>query len=157
MSQPVEIRLYRADDAQALLALYVSAVRSAAARDYDAAQIAAWSAERDLDVWTARREAKPTYVAERDGEVAGFCDLEPDGHIDVLYVHADHLRRGVATALLVHVEATARGLGLARLYTEASLTARPVFERQGFVVLAQQTVAFNGEAFVNFRMEKPLD
>ncbi len=43
-----------------------------------------------------------------------------------------------------------------RLHTEASITARPFFERCGFLLVAEQTVALRGQQFVNFRMEKPL-
>ena len=157
MTDAILIRSYRPQEAARLLEIFRGAVRSAGARDYDAAQVAAWaSAEIDAAAWAARRVAKPTYVAERSGEVAGFIDLEPDGHIDMLYVDAAHQRRGVASALIGHVEGLARIAGLARLYTEASLTARPVFARRGFMVLASQTVRTRGQSFVNLRMEKRL-
>jgi putative acetyltransferase len=42
------------------------------------------------------------------------------------------------------------------LYTEASITARPAFEAQGFRVIAAQTVERRGESFTNYRMEKAL-
>jgi N-acetylglutamate synthase-like GNAT family acetyltransferase len=38
----------------------------------------------------------------------------------------------------------ARGLGLGRIFTEASVTARPFFERHGFRVLREQTVSRRG-------------
>jgi GNAT superfamily N-acetyltransferase len=38
----------------------------------------------------------------------------------MLYVHPDFQRRGVARALLTHIERLARTLGMDRLYTEAS-------------------------------------
>jgi putative acetyltransferase len=43
------------------------------------------------------------------------------------------------------------------MHTEASLTARPAFEANGYRVIAAQTVRFNGQSFRNFRMEKRLD
>jgi putative acetyltransferase len=43
-----------------------------------------------------------------------------------------------------------------RLFGEVSITARPVFERHGFKVLAYQTVETNGQALGNYRMEKLL-
>ena len=54
------------------------------------------------------------------------------------------------------VVAEARRLGLARLFTEASITARPLFEAQGFAVLAPQVVRCRGAEFVNYRMERVL-
>lgn len=46
--------------------------------------------------------------------------------------------------------------GLARLFTEAGITARPFFEARGFVVLAPQVVTCRGVEFVNYRMERVL-
>jgi putative acetyltransferase len=45
---------------------------------------------------------------------------------------------------------------LSRIFTEASITARPFFERAGFQLITQQTVEHNGVSFVNCRMEKFL-
>lgn len=115
-----------------------------------------WACARDLQVWADWRAAKATYVAEREGAIAGFTDLEPHGQVDMLFVRADYMREGVATALLQHVTQKARVLGMDRLYAEVSITARPVFERQQFVVLAPQTVVSHGETFLNYRMAKTL-
>lgn len=83
-------------------------------------------------------------------------NMESDGHVDMLYVHPDFQRRGVARALLAHVEELARVCGLVRLYTEASITGRPAFEALGFCVLGPQTVTVRGETMTNYRMEKKL-
>jgi putative acetyltransferase len=73
-----------------------------------------------------------------------------------MYVHPEHEGRGIASALLTCLEAAARRGGLVRLFTEASITARPFFERRGFKVLNAQLVELRGEEFKNYRMEKRL-
>src|SRR3546814_16841474 len=106
----------------------------------------AWAPDEiDRAAWAARRANRPTWVAELDGVPVGFVDLEPDGHIDMLFVDADHQRRGIASVLLGQVEETAHDQGLTRLHTEASITARPFFERRGFRVIAPQTVVLRGQ------------
>lgn len=75
----------------------------------------------------------------------------------MLYVHPDFQRRGVARALLGHLEEIAREGGLRRLYTEASITARPVFEVMGFRTIVPQTVTVRGESMTHYRMEKRLE
>ncbi|MEH6664902.1 MAG: GNAT family N-acetyltransferase [Brevundimonas sp.] len=153
----VDLRPYSADDLDVLIALFNGAVRRVASRDYTPAQIAAWAPEPpDRAAWAARLAGRPTLVAEIGGVVAGFSDLEPDGHIDMLFVDADHQGRGVAGALLDRIEAMAREQGLRRLFTEASITARPMFEHRGFRVEAPQDVVLRGQTFRNYRMARAL-
>ena len=94
-------------------------------------------------------------VAPLDELLSGH-ELEPVGHIDRVYVSADRQRRGIGRQLLAAVVAEARRVGLARLFTEASITARPFFEAQGFAVLTPQVVTCRGAEFVNYRMEGVL-
>ena len=153
----IKVRAYIPEDADGLIELFRRSVREAAAPHYTPAQRLAWAPDNiDRIAFAARLADKPTWVAQVAGRLAGFIDLEPDGHIDMLYVSADHQRRGVARVLYRAVEQKARGQGLRRLFTEASLAARPFFEAQGFVVLKEQQVARRGQMLTNFRMEKPL-
>jgi putative acetyltransferase len=150
----VTLRPYRRDDAPALLALFRDTIRRVNSRDYSPAQVAAWASD-DIDTvaWFGRFTGRFVPVAEVSGRPVGFAELEPDGHIDRVYVSADHQRRGIGQQLLAAVMAEARRVGLARLFTEASITARPFFESQGLVVLAPQVVMCRGVEFVNYRME----
>ena len=47
--------------------------------------VAAW-APADRQLWSQRRMSSPTWVADVDGKAIGFTDLEPDGHLDMMYV-----------------------------------------------------------------------
>jgi putative acetyltransferase len=154
----ITIRPYSAADAASLTALFEASVRGIAARDYSPQQIRAWAAAGGNEAAFGKRcESKSTWVAEIGGRIAGFSDLEPDGHIDMLYVHPDFLRCGVARALLQYVEERARALELHRLHTEASITARPVFNMMGFRTIRSQTVIVDGVAMTNYRMHKHLE
>jgi putative acetyltransferase len=153
----VTLRPYRPDDAPALLALFRDTIRRINSRDYDSRQVHAWASD-DIDEarWAARFIGRFAVVAEEAGLPVGFAELEADGHIDRVYVSADHQGQGVGPALLTAVVAEAQRLGLARLFTEASITARQFFERQGFTVLTPQMVTLRGVEFVNYRMERVL-
>jgi len=156
-SQTIAIRPYVAADVSALTSLFRSSVREIASRDYTASQIQAWAPDHiDERRFGQRCASRPTWVAEVNGRIAGFSDLESDGHVDMLYVHPDFQRRGVARALLRHVEEAALVAALPRLYAEASITARPVFEAVGFRTIVPQTVTIRGVAMTNYRMEKWL-
>lgn len=155
-SEPV-IRPFRPDDAPALLELFRETVRRVNVRDYTPEQVRAWAPDEiDGDAWAARFEGRYVAVVELDGRIAGFADLEPDGHLDRLFVSADFQRRSVGRTLLEAVQAEARRLGLERVFAEVSITARPLFESQGFVVLEPQTVVARGVEFRNYRMERRL-
>jgi putative acetyltransferase len=153
----IEIRQYRATDRDRIIDLFRGSVRQVARRDYSPAQIAAWAPDDiDAEGFGRRSADRPTCVAAIDGDLAGFGDLAPDGHIDMLYVHANHQRKGIARSLLDKIESVARQQGVRRVYAEASITARPVFETHGFQVLAVQTVSLRGQTFTNYPVEKHL-
>jgi putative acetyltransferase len=153
----LRVRNYSPADIDALIDLFRASVRIVARRHYTHGQVMAWAPDEiDRQAWATRYASRQAWVAEINDPIAGFSDLEPDGHLDMMFVHPACQGRGVATALLEQVEQAARGLGLARLFTEASITARPFFERRGFRVITAQTVSIRGQDLVNYRMEKPL-
>ena len=112
--------------------------------------------EMDRQRWAERLAQAFTMVAVVSGQVVGFANLEADGHIDCLYTHARYQGQGVATALLAALESKARAEGMHRLFTEASITARPFFAGKGFTVLQKQEVLCGGARFTNYRMHKIL-
>ena len=62
----------------------------------------------------------------------------------------------LAVLLAITFAGSAHAQGVARLFTEASITARPFFEAQGFSVIASQRVEKRGQMLTNFRMQKLL-
>ena len=91
------------------------------------------------------------------GEVAGYASLRGDGYLHSLFTHRDWQGRGVATALLGEVERHAVQSGISLIRTEASITARPFFERRGYVVEAEQKALARRLWMTNFRMWKRLE
>ena len=123
---------------------------------YTEEQVAAWAPEvPDARGWHARMSARLTLVAEEEGEVVGFAELE-GGHLDMLYVRADAVGSGDGGRLYEAAEREAYDRGTGRITTEASITARPFFERRGFRVVRKQTVRRHGVWLTNFAMEKDL-
>lgn len=114
----------------------------------------AWAGrEWDPEGWRARCERKRPFVNVIDGRIAGFIELDPDGHVDCTFVHPDFARQGVMSGLMEAVKREARELGLDRLHAEVSITARPFFERHGFVWLKDQMVMIRGVELRNSLME----
>ena len=146
------IRPYRDDDHRAIADLFHSAVHAIADDLYSPSQKQAWAPPPDYPHWQQRLARTRPWVAVAGQEIAGFIELEADGHIDCLYVHPDHQRKGVAGDLLDYVVDLARERGLTRLYTEASRVARPVFERRGFFLQTEHHVSRRGQTLINYTM-----
>ncbi|MEI4273053.1 GNAT family N-acetyltransferase [Klenkia sp. LSe6-5] len=85
-----------------------------------------------MTVWTAW-DGSPD-----DGALAGMVALSCTGELKSMRTHPDHLRRGVAAALLAHALDHARAQGLHRVVLETG-TAPPfdpavaLYRRHGFV------------------------
>jgi len=153
----LSVRPYQPADAAALSALYEASVRELGSRDYSVAQIEAWaSLAPSTEALAGRMEDGRTRLVAVMGEIAGFIDVETDGHIDLLYVAPAATGLGVARLLLETAEALAPLSGASRLYAEASETARPVFERLGFTVSARRDFEVAGVPIHNWSVEKPL-
>ena len=160
---PYSLRLYRDSDAQALTALAVASIRAVGARAYSPEQVEAWAGRHGGASMYRDRVAggHVIFVAvDISDQPVAYALLEPDGHLDRLYCHPDHTRKGLAARLLDAAEDHARNLRLNRLYTEASELARPAFERAGYVVERRRdfTIAHEGREVPihNYAMEKRL-
>lgn len=148
------LRPYQPADCSALLTLFFDTVHTVCAGDYSPAQLDAWApAAQDaaaLD-WVFRRET--TLVAEADEVILGFGNIRPDGYLDLLYVHRDCQRQGVAGALCDCLETL---YPVDRITVHASKTAKPFFEKRGYRVLRSQQVERRGQTLTNYVMEKEL-
>ena len=152
----VTLRPYRPDDCPALAALFYQTVHTVNAAHYTPAQLDAWAPAGgpDLAAWDESFRAHLTLIAELDGKLAGFGDMDTAcGYLDRLYVHKDFQGRGVATALCGALEQAAAG----PVTTHASVTARPFFARRGYRVLRAQQVERRGVRLANYVMEKSAD
>jgi putative acetyltransferase len=156
-AQVNRIRDYEQADAPAIARLFYDTVRSVNRADYSEEQVEAWApAIPDAGEWHDRMAGRKTLVAEEGGEVVGFCELDEDGHRDMFYVRKDAVGRGIGRSLYEAAERAARGWDLGRIFTEASVTARPFFERRGFRVLSERRVSRQGVELTNFAMDKSL-
>ncbi|MEF0940770.1 GNAT family N-acetyltransferase [Rhizobium sp. BR 362] len=150
------VRQYVPADADLTIHIFLRAIREVASKDYTQAQVDAWARVEDREAWAKRRSSRPAWIVQYGNVSIGFADLVPDGLLDMMFVHPDYQGIGAASLLLATIEAEARKQGIQRIFTEASLTARPFFERRGFRVLASQTVEKRGQTLENFKMEKFL-
>lgn len=148
------IRIYQHGDHIAIAEIFFRVVHEIASEDYTAEQCLAWSSrEPNPEHWKRRCELKRPFVAIVDSEVAGFLELDTDGHIDCVYINPDFRRRGVMTRLVAHAIDVCFAMKLPRIYVESSICAKPLFQSQGFNTLCENVVKISGISFINYRME----
>lgn len=145
------LREYRPADCPQLADLFYHTVHTVNAKDYTEEQVNAWAAGQvDLEAWDRSFREHYTVIAEENGLIVGFGDIDQTGYLDRLYVHKDFQGRGIATAVCNLLEQAVAG----SIVTHASLTARPFFEKRGYAVLREQQVERRGVWLTNYVMEK---
>lgn len=163
----MRIEPYSPSMAREITELFYKCVDTINPSVYSAKQKAAWVAGNsannsdpcagiEYDYWAERLHKKRPFVVLVEDRIAGFMELEKDGHIDCAYTHPDFQQQGVASALFEHVLCIAKTQNIRRLYVEASLIAKPFFEHRGFKVLRRNQIQRHGVVLTNFSMEKHL-
>lgn len=148
----MQLREYVSSDCEHLAELFYQTVHSINAKDYSAEQLAVWAdGEVNLQEWDKSFLEHDTIVAIEHGKIVGFGDIDRSGYLDRLYVHKDHQREGIASAICDELE---QAIAAGKITVHASVTARPFFEHRGYYVVRQQEVFRNGIALTNFVMEK---
>jgi putative acetyltransferase len=154
----IGLRPFLAADAARCLSIFAASITELAIEDYSEEQCEAWVAAGagDPKAFAKRLTDSLTLVATVDGESAGFASLKGADVVDMLYVDPEFARRGVATALLDALAKIAAARGAARLTADASDTAKPLFERQGYVAARRNLVTLGDEWLANTTMSKKL-
>ena len=143
---------YRPEDLPQISALFFETVHFVCAKDYTKEQLSAWATgEIDENAWNESFLAHTTLLAWEGDELLGFADMTAEGYLDRLYVSRAHQRRGVGAALLSALE---KAIPAHEYTAHVSLTARPFFERMGYVVIKEQQVERRGVLLTNFVMQK---
>ncbi|WP_299695692.1 GNAT family N-acetyltransferase [uncultured Vibrio sp.] len=151
----IKIRQYVEADVQALWDIHYHTIRNINIRDYTQEQVVAWAPEHfDLAVWKRRMKGLSPFVAELDGIIVGYTDLQANGLIDHFFCHHNYQGQGVGKALMNYVIDIGKEQGINRFYSEVSITAKPFYEHFGFEVAKAQEVEIRGQILRNFVMEK---
>lgn len=153
MDKNIIIRNYRPSDCRETAELFYNTVHTVNAADYTREQLHAWATGKmNLTDWDLSFQKHYSIVAVCDNLIVGFGDIDQSGYLDRLYVHKDHQKKGVATAICDQLEQAIKG----KIVTHASITARHFFEKRGYQAVREQQVVRNGISLTNFVMEKEI-
>lgn len=169
------MRILQPSDRDLLAEVYRDAVISQAHGLYSTGQLEAWAnhgwrsdvIEQALrqgfglaSISTTSPNTSPTNPTSSPHATANtieaFGVLEPQDRLALLYCRGRSCRQGRSSALVRALEQHAQQTGCQQLRTEASQLSRPLLERLGWQVEAEETVLFAGILFTRWRMIKQL-
>ncbi|MGK5594530.1 MAG: GNAT family N-acetyltransferase [Parachlamydiaceae bacterium] len=150
------IRRYVSQDAPFLAKIFYDTIHTINAKDYTKEQLDAWAPESSLQAerWSEKFARTRPFVALVNEEVVGFAEFEHSGFIDCFYCHHDWIGKGVGSTLMQKIFDEAQFMGITRLFSNVSTTAKPFFEKKGFSILEKQVVVRNDVELINYKMEK---
>jgi len=152
------VRLYKSEDCKVIVKLFYDTIHAVNLKDYNSAQLDVWAPEEiDMDMWDKSISNNYTVVVETNGLIIGFGDLDDTGYFNRLFVHKNFQGQGVATIISNELEKYAKQNGITVVTTEASITARPFFEKRVYRVVKMQRIERKGQTLTNFLMKKHLD
>lgn len=137
--------------------LYVETIQNVCKNDYNKEQIQVWSSGvENTERWLEVIHSQFVLLAIIDNKIAGFGTLKDGNYIDLFYVHKDFQRQGIADKILNELEIEAAKYHSQVITADISITAKPFFEKKGFVIKAEQrNIRLNIE-LINYKMEKRL-
>lgn len=145
-------------DIPELKQLYKDTVLTINKKDYTTEEIEDWaSCGDDNQHWLELINTLHFIVAENeDGTAVGFASISDEGYLHSLFVHKEYQRKGVATLLYKTIEELAQHKQIAKITSEVSITARPFFEKQGFIVDEEQYRKANNLHLTCYKMSKVI-
>lgn len=153
----MNIRKATLNDLSAITRLFKETINSVNRQDYSQQEAEVWSqSAQNTERWAGKINNQYLLLAEQNEVVTGFASLTPEGYLDVMFVHKDFQRQGIAQTLFDALEAYAKENNIAEITSDVSITARPFFEKNGFNVLQRQENPREHVVLTNFKMQKVL-
>jgi GNAT superfamily N-acetyltransferase len=103
-----------------------------------------WLENKTVENFRSWLSSKNNYcvVTELDAQINGVGLINRSGEIQLCYITPESQGRGFGSAILVTLEAEARAWGLQKLRLGSTVSARPFYERHGYVSAGESTCGF---------------
>lgn len=152
------IRTARDDDRKAIWRVHTDAVRELCAGFYQPDEIDVWIGRLTPDSYRSAILHRVMLVAERDGDVVGFGQLDVERcEIEAVYVLPALARQGLGSRLLANLEEIARRRGVGRVTLCASLNAEAFYAAHAYRAIGREHQRLtDAVALPCIRMEKVL-
>lgn len=153
----MELRQANIKDLDELTNLFKETIQTVNTKDYTPEQIKVWSAgSQRTERWKKRITEQYVILAVITGQIVGMSSLSTQGYLDLMYVHKDYQRQGIAKRLYTAIEQKAYEQQNDQITVDVSITAKPFFEQMGFKLIRVQELYLEGVLFNNNQMKKLL-
>lgn len=144
-------------DAAELARLHRGTIRNVLSRDYAPDVIKLWSSLTNAKKFRESHKTHIRFIAEHEGKILGWGDIGKDGQFGGLYVHKDWIGKGIGSKLIKKIEETGRTMGVKKFLFEASVMAKPFYERHGYTTVKKSSHKIGGKLPITvYVMEKKL-
>jgi putative acetyltransferase len=145
-------------DIPVLKKLFTETVLEVNRKDYSEEQTKDWaSCGTELSKWENRLIQFNHYIYLKGTETVGFVAFNQQGFINSMFVSKDYQRSGIAQSLMNFTLQECKKNQVIKLTSEVSITAKPFFEKNGFVVIQKQNAKANQLTLVNYLMQLNLN
>ncbi|MDO8649159.1 MAG: GNAT family N-acetyltransferase [Candidatus Peregrinibacteria bacterium] len=151
----MKIRLVRDDDYPEIARLRRQTIRHVNSKDYSEEVIESWSSKIGTKNFRGSAETCKRWVAVEKEKIIGFCEHTFECEVSRMYVHKEHLRKGVGSRLLEVAEASLKKQGCKEIHIESTVTAKDFYEKNGYIVLEKTLYKGNTKEPI-YKMEKRL-
>lgn len=151
------IRIATKNDILGILTLFEETIRTVNSKDYNQQEIDVWvSCSKNNKALLNTIKEQTFYVAVIENLIVGFSSITTKGYLDLMYVHKDYQRKGIASRLLKNIEAKSKEQINDEIYAHVSKTALPFFKKHEFEVSGIHKNTVQGITFYNTIMKKKI-
>ncbi len=137
----LDVRLAKEEDTQHIYEVYTSAIQKICSSYYSPKKINGWISWQTVDSYLTYIRKEKMYVGVTKDQVVGFGCLEKfsdcSGEIFKLYVSPQHVKKGVGTHLLRHLEDQAKLKGCTSMRVKSTLNAKNFYESMGYDAIGE--------------------
>src|SRR3989338_4302179 len=131
----MKIRRVRDEEYAEIARLLRQTIRSVNANDYPEDVIDSWSAKTGAQDFRKSADICKRWVALDVDGIIGFCEHNLKCEVSRMYVHKDHLRKGVGSRLLEVAEDSLEKQGCKKISIESTVTAKDFYEKNGYKIM----------------------
>ncbi|NOS67663.1 MAG: GNAT family N-acetyltransferase [Candidatus Peribacteraceae bacterium] len=151
----MKIRLVCDEDYPAIARLRRQTIHHVNSKDYSEEVIDNWAAKVGSQNFRKSADTCKRWVAMKEDTIIGFCEHTFECEVSRMYVHKDHLRKGVGSCLLEIAENSLKKQGCKKIHIESTVTAKDFYEKNGYKVIEKALYKGNMDEPI-YKMTKKL-